>query len=130
MIGGSIHDICQKSYAKSSGLSQHNKTAAHIKRMKSKNTNISLIHSSFVDCGESFKEGDIKDEVKDDESDDDPLTIQQKIGNSNVCGNIKEEIKEEENVDDPLSIEGQTTKSGNIVIEVKEEGIDIVEHKI
>ena len=41
----------------------------------------------------------------------------------NVCGNIKEEIKEEKNVDDPLSNEGETTKSKNIVIEVREEGV-------
>ena len=60
---------------------------------------------------------------------DDPLSIHQVIENSNVCEDIKEEIKEE-SVDDPLSIEGETTKSENIVIEVKEEGIDIVEHKI
>ena len=92
-------DVCQKSYASSSGLSQHNKTAAHIKRMKSNNTNIP--QSSFVDCGESIKEED-----------------------------IKEEINEEESVDDPLSIEGETTKSENIAIEFKKEGIDIVEHKI
>ena len=60
----------------------------------------------------------IKEEVNEEESVDDPLTIHQEIENSNVCGNIKEEIKEEENVDDPLSIEGETTKSENIVIEV------------
>ena len=60
----------------------------------------------------------------------DPLTIYQKIENRNICENIKQELKVEENVDDPLSIEGETTKSENIVLEVKEEGIDIVEHKI
>jgi hypothetical protein len=36
----------------------------------------------------------------------------------------------EESVDDPLSIEGKTTKSENIVIEVKEEGIDIVVNEV
>ena len=48
-------DVCQKSYCYSSGLSNHNKTAAHIERMKSKNTNVPLTQSSFVDCGESKK---------------------------------------------------------------------------
>ena len=115
-------DICMKLYAQGKGLSRHNKTAAHIKRMKSKNTNLPLNQSSFVDCGESIKE-----EIKKEESVDDPLTIHHEIENRNVCENIKEEIKEEENVDDPLSIEGETTKSENIVIE---ERIDIVEHKI
>ena len=123
-------DVCQKSYAQSNALSRHKQTAAHIERMKSKNTTFPLTQSSFVDCDESIKEEDIKEEINEDESVDDPLTIHQEIENSNVCGNIKEEIKEEENVDNPLAIEGETTKSENIVIEVKEEGIDIVEHKI
>ena len=70
-------DVCQKSYSQSSGLSQHNKTAAHIERMKSKNTNVSLTQSNFVDCGESIKEEDIKEEIKEEESVDDPLSIHQ-----------------------------------------------------
>ena len=49
-------DVCQKSYAKSSNLSRHDKTAAHIESMKSKNTNIPITQSSFVDCGESIVE--------------------------------------------------------------------------
>ena len=57
-------DVCQKSYARSSGLSTHNKTAAHIERMKCKNTNIPLTQTSFVDCGESIKEEDIKEDFK------------------------------------------------------------------
>ena len=97
--------------------------------MKSRNTNIPLTQSSFVDCGETINKEDFKEEEKEAESVNDHLTIYQVIENSNVCENIKEEIKEEENVDDPLSIERETTKSENIIIEVKEEGIDIVEHK-
>jgi hypothetical protein len=102
----------------------------HIEKFKSRNTNILLTQSSFVDCGESIKEEDIKEEINEEENVDDPFTIHQEIENSNVCGNIKEEIKEEKRVDDPLAIEGETTKSENIVIEVKEEWIDIVKHKI
>jgi uncharacterized Zn-finger protein len=48
-------DVCQKSYAQSSGLYKHNKTAAHIKRMKSKNINIPITQTSFVDCGGTIK---------------------------------------------------------------------------
>ena len=47
--------------------------------MKSKNTNLSLTQSSFVDFGESIKEEDIKEDIKEEESVDDPLTIHQEI---------------------------------------------------
>jgi hypothetical protein len=135
------------------------KVQTYLDIIESKNTNNPLIQSSFVDCGAYIKEEDIKEEMKQEESVDDPLTIHQEIEKSNycadikkeknevesvddpltinqhiensyVCEDIKQELKEEENVDDSLSIEGETTKSENIVIEVKEEGIDIVEHKI
>ena len=85
-------------------LLQHNKRAAHTERMKSKNTNLSLLtQSSFVDCGESIKEEDIKEDINEEESVDDPLTIQQEIEKCVVCEDIKE-IKEEGNVEVPLSI--------------------------
>ena len=61
-------DVCQKSYTQSSSLFTHNKTAAHIERMKSKNTNLPLTQSSFVDCGESLKIEDIKEEIKEEEN--------------------------------------------------------------
>ena len=56
----------------------------------------------------------------------DPLSIHQETENSNICEDIEEEVKEEESVDDPLSIQGQTNsdESENIVTEVKEEGVD------
>jgi hypothetical protein len=63
--------------------------------MKSMNTNIPLTQSSFVDCGESIKE-----EIKEEESVDDPLSIHQEAENSNICEVIKEEVEEEESVDD------------------------------
>ena len=52
----------------------------------------SLHNISYVvfDRDESIKEEDIKEEVKDNESDDDTLTIHQKIANSNV---VDEDIK-------------------------------------
>jgi uncharacterized Zn-finger protein len=89
-------DVCQKSYAKSSDLSRHNKTAAHIERMKSKNINIPPRQSSFVGCGESIKEEDIKEEIKEEESVDDPLSLsiqewERRYENDNFCIEAKEE---------------------------------------
>ena len=92
-------DVCQKSYAQISAPSQHNKTAVHIERMKSKNKNISPTQSSFVDCGESIKIEDIKEEMNEEESVEDPLSIHQETENSNICEDIKEKVKEEESVE-------------------------------
>ena len=57
--------------------------------MKYKNINIPLTQSIFVDCGESIKEEDIKEEIKEEESVDDPLSIHQEAENSNICEVIK-----------------------------------------
>ena len=89
-------DVCQKSFIQSSKLSRHNKTAVHIERMKSKNTNIPLAQSNFVDCGETIKEEDIKEETTEVVSVEDPLTIHQVIENSNISKNIKKGLHEEE----------------------------------
>ena len=40
-------DVCQKLYAQNADLSRHNKTAAHITRIKSKNTNLPLLSLNF-----------------------------------------------------------------------------------
>ena len=97
-------NVCQKSYAHRSALSTHNKTAAHIERMKIKNIIISPTQSSFVDCIESIKIGEIKGEVNEEESVLDLLSIHQETENNNICEDIKEEMKEEESFDDPLFI--------------------------
>ena len=113
-------DVCQKYYADSSTLSKHNKTAAHTERMKTKNTNIPLTQPSFVDCGETIKIEDIKGEINEEESVEDPLSIHQETENSNICEGIKEELKEEESVDDPLSIlEGKRSENDNICTEIE-----------
>ena len=119
-------DVCQKSYAISSNLSRHNKTAAHIKKIKSSNTNDHLTQPRFVDCCEYIKVEYIKEEIKEEESVDDPLSIHHKTENSKICKEIKEEVKEEESVDDPLFIqEGERrSENDNICTVVKEEGID------
>jgi hypothetical protein len=66
--------------------------------MKCKNLNIYITQSNFIDCGETVKEEDNKEEIKEEES----------------C------------VDDPLSIQGDTTESESktIVAELEEEVID------
>jgi uncharacterized Zn-finger protein len=83
-------DLCQKSFAHRSGLYSHNKTATHIERIKSKNTNLSITQSSFVDCDETIKEEDIKEEVKEEESVDDPSSMSYSTETY-----TKQEIKEE-----------------------------------
>ena len=119
-------DVCQKSYSRSSGLINHNKTAIHIEKIKNRNTNLPLTHSSIVDCNEAIKEEDIKKEINEEESVDDPLSIHQDIEKSNVCEDIKKEVKEEESVDNPISIqEGKRrSENKNIYAKVKDEGID------
>ena len=128
-------DVCKKSFSQSSTLSTHNKTCSHIERMKTKSSPITK--SSFVDCVESIKTEDTKEEINEEEGVDDPLIILQKTENSNICGDIKGEVKEEESDDELLSIQEVKRRSENdkICKEVKEEWIDndeidIVQHKI
>ena len=64
--------VCHKSFAENSKLSKHNKTTAHIERMKSKDINISPSQSNFIDCGETVKVEDIKEEINEKESVDYP----------------------------------------------------------
>ena len=83
-------DVCQKSYFQSYGLSYHNKTIAHLD-MKSINTNIPLTQSSFVDCGESIKAEDIKEEM----NEEDPLAIEgdtTKVESEIIVREVKEEV--------------------------------------
>ena len=78
-----------RNHAQSSALSRHNKTAAHIESMKSKNTNIPITQSSFVDCGETIKEEDIKVEIKEEEN---VIDLSPSVDYYTV-GDVKEEIK-------------------------------------
>ena len=113
-------DVCQKSFAESSSLSKHNKSAAHIK----KNTNIPITQSSFVDCGEFIKEEDIKEEIKDDGSVDDPLSIQRdttEIESENIVAELKEGVIN----DDTQELQNSEDEKNNTVVD----DIDI-EHKI
>ena len=51
------------------------KTSAHLKRKESKKKYSSLQKTSFIDCGENIKIEDIKGEINEEESVDDPLSI-------------------------------------------------------
>ena len=74
-------DLCKKSYSKRSHLSEHKKTLAHIKKMESKSKDTSPSNpNTFIDCGESIKIEDIKEEIKEEESVDDPLNVYPEIG--------------------------------------------------
>ena len=65
-------EICKKSFVDSSVLIKHKKSLAHLKREKSLNTN----QNNYVDCGEAIKVEDIKEELNEMESVEDPLSLQ------------------------------------------------------
>ena len=121
-------DLCQKSYAQRFALSRHNKTFAHIERMKSKNTNIPPTQSSSVDCGESIKIEDIKEEINEEESVYDPLSIQGDTTESE-SQNIVAELKEEVIYGDTLLVQ-EIHNSGDEENNTVVDDIDIVQHKI
>mgnify|MGYP001234753750 CR=1 FL=1 len=121
-------EVCKKSYAQFFALSQHNRTAAHIERMKSKNRIIPPTQSSFVDCGESINIEDIKEEMNEEESVDDPLSIQEgnrRSENNNICTEVKEE-----RIDDDTLFVQEIQNSGDEENNTVVDEIDIVEHKI
>ena len=59
--------VCQKSYTHKTASNMHNKTTAHITRMKSKNTNILISQPSFVDHNEFIKVELKEEEIVDDQ---------------------------------------------------------------
>ena len=88
-------DVCHKSFAESSKLSKHNRTANHMEKIKSKNKNIPLTQTSFVDCCDGIKLEDIKEEINEEGSVDDPLDIQEEKtpGESDyIVTEVKEEV--------------------------------------
>ena len=89
------------------------KTTAYLKKFYNNNIESTFNKNTFVDCGETIKVENIKEEIKEEESDEDPLSIHKEIVNSNVCDDIKEEIKEEESVDVPFSIQEGKRRSEN-----------------
>ena len=93
-------NLCQKSYAQRSTLSAHNKTAAHTKKIINDNKVLPLTQKGFVDCGQSSKFEDVKEEIK-EESVEDPFPIHY-YTESVVKQEIKEEV-EESDEDDSVS---------------------------
>ena len=89
-------------------------------REESKNIDSTFHRNTFSDCGEIIKIEDIKGEINEEESDEDPLSIHQENKNSKICKDIKEEVKEEESDEDPLSIH-QETENSNVCEDIKEE---------
>ena len=106
-------NLCQKSYTDRSNLYHHFKSFSHLKRKEGKNAELSFNRKTFVSCGEIIKIEDIKGEINEEESVDDPLSIHQKTENIKIFEDIKEEVKEEERVDDPLSIQEEEERSNN-----------------
>ena len=92
-------DVCQKSYAHRSALCKHNKTDDHVERMKSDDTDITLTQSSFVDCGKSIKKEDIKEEIKEKKSFDDPSSLIYSTERY-TKQEIREEVDEAQGYDD------------------------------
>ena len=76
-----------------SNLSRHNKTAAHLKKKKVENTDISCTQDNYVDCGKVIKVEDIKEEIKEEEFIEDALPIDY-YTESGVKQEVKEEVKE------------------------------------
>ena len=100
--------------------------------MSVKNTNIPLTQSSFVDCGKGIKLEDIKEEINEEESVDDPISIHQKTESNNVCGEnikvetIKDEINEDESTEDSLSIQ-KTGWSAEDPLQIQKTGLNVSE---
>ena len=78
-------EVCKKSFSSTSYLVKHNKTAVHLNTKKFReNTKKSVNKDStsnldnYIECGESFKVESMKEEISEDESVDDPISIDQK----------------------------------------------------
>ena len=89
---------------------------------ESSNTDSSLHLNSFADCGEAIKVEDIKEEIKEEENVEDPLSLQGNI--------VKGDIVKEEVIDyDSLSAEDLNNSREEEKFVVAD-NIDIVEYKI
>ena len=110
-------NICQKSFSQRSFLSQHNYSAAHVKRKISIHKDTSSNQNTFVDCNEAIKDEDIKEEMNEEESVEDPL-YNNKETNKTLCVShdiLEEDIKEEGDKDS-LNVQQET---GNDNLEEK-----------
>ena len=100
-------------------LTKHNRSLAHLKMMTIMNIDSSSDPNNSVDNSDAIKVKDIKEELTEEESAEDFLSIHQETENNKIYEDIKEEIKEEEeNVDVSLPT-NQHNDSG--FKEIKEE---------
>ena len=120
-------EICQKTYTQSSVLLLHNQSVDHLRKKETLNENTRSFVNNYVDCSEPIKVESIKEEINEEESLEDPLSIQGETTKDGSENNV--EIKEEVNDDDPLCVhEIHNSRDGknNTVVD----DVDIVEHKI
>ena len=92
--------------------------------MECKNTSTLSTQDTFIDCGEAIKVEDIKEEINEEESVDDSLSIQgetTKDESDNIVTEVKEEV-----IDDYSLCVQEMRRSNSIVVD----SIDIIEHKI
>ena len=120
-------EICKKSFSASSNLARHKRIYEN--HLNHKEDNDCSSHKiNFVDCGEEIKLEDIKEEINEEESVDDPLSIQGDTTESE-SQNIVAELKEEVIYGDTLLVQ-EIHNSGDEENNTVVDDIDIVQHKI
>ena len=120
--------ICEKSFISKSHFNKHEKSVGHSKRKGSQKAQPSTHLIDFVDCDDSFKLEDIKEELNEEGMVYDPLSIQRDRTESE-SQNIVTELKEEV-IDDAILFVQEIHNSGYEENNTVGDDIDIVEHKI
>ena len=140
-------EICKIYFSDSSTLREHKTSLAHLNRKTSLNTNLISNKDNYVNCGEAIKVEDIKEELNETESVEDPLSLQQDNQTNHEeetscdyvdCSEaikveyIKEELNEVESVEDPLSVQqdNQTNHEEENPCDYDYDKIDIDEMKL
>jgi hypothetical protein len=82
-----------------------------LKKKEIHNFKIPITKSRFVDCDESIKEEDIKEEIKEEENVDDPSFTSYST-ESDIKQEIKEELKE---VDEEQGVEYSNFGTDNLI---------------
>ena len=131
-------DVCQKSYTQISSLSKHNKSAAHIERMKSKNKDLPLAQSSFLDSGQDINE-DLKVKKRDDEESNEDSIHQETDAFEDLNGYDVIDIEEHKIDPDNFDIDDNTHKDNsdennadgvndNVIDDMDEEVNDVMDN--
>ena len=77
--------LCEKAFVLKNELTKHNKSVGHVKRTESQKEVPNYTQIEFIDCVESEKLEDDKEETNEEENVDDPISIHQVAKNSYVC---------------------------------------------